>query len=417
MSVAVIAQATAPAGPRIATESLRAALLWLMAFSGAFVFIEPSPYELTGAATLFVFAVTGLALRPALLPLLLLLVMLNLGYAVALLRVIDKTDAVLWVLVSMFLSATAIFFAAALGTKTEARLRSLLRGYVAASVLVSLIAIAAYLRLFGPFSDLFVIFDRARGTFKDPNVLGAFLVLPGLIMARRVLVGRRSEALGSGILLLVMIGAMFLTFSRAAWGQFVLAALLLMWLTFVTSTSPRERLRIVLVAMLGAIVATAFVALLLSVDQVAELFRQRATLTQSYDTGHTGRFGRYALAIQMMLDYPAGLGPLQFLFPEAPHNAYLNAFVTGGWLAGIAYLTLTLVTLTAGLRFAFVATPWQSTYHVVYAAYVGVAVESIIIDSDHWRHYFLILGVLWGLMAVTRHCLVTGGNAGAPQAA
>jgi hypothetical protein len=29
-------------------------------------------------------------------------------------------------------------------------------------------------------------------------------------------------------------------------------------------------------------------------------------------------------------------------------------------------------------------------------------VESAIIDIDHWRHYFLILGVLWGLMAASR---------------
>ncbi len=50
----------------------------------------------------------------------------------------------------------------------------------------------------------------------------------------------------------------------------------------------------------------------------------------------------------------------------------------------------------------FVATPWQPTYHVVYAAYLGVIAEGIIIDIDHWRHYFLILGVLWGLMAVSQ---------------
>ena len=30
-------------------------------------------------------------------------------------------------------------------------------------------------------SELFLLYDRARGTFKDPNVLGAFLVLPALV--------------------------------------------------------------------------------------------------------------------------------------------------------------------------------------------------------------------------------------------
>ena len=32
----------------------------------------------------------------------------------------------------------------------------------------------------------------------------------------------------------------------------------------------------------------------------------------------------------------------------------------------------------------------------------AVVAESIFIDIEHWRHYFLILGVLWGLMAASR---------------
>jgi hypothetical protein len=43
---------------------------------------------------------------------------------------------------------------------------------------------------------------------------------------------------------------------------------------------------------------------------------------------------------------------------------------------------------------------------VIYAAYLGVAVESAIIDIDHWRHYFLILGALWALMVASRPYLV-----------
>jgi hypothetical protein len=31
-----------------------------------------------------------------------------------------------------------------------------------------------------------------------------------------------------------------------------------------------------------------------------------------------------------------------------------------------------------------------------------VVAESTFIDIEHWRHYFLILGVLWGLMAASR---------------
>jgi hypothetical protein len=399
MAAVATADSTTLAGPRIATESLRAALLWLMAFSGGFVFIEPGPYEFAGLLTMFVFAVTGLTMRAALAPLVLLLTLLNIGYVLSLFEVPASMPSIIWVLVSVFLSLTAIFFAAMVQTNTEARLRWLFRGYIAAAVLVSFLAVAGY---FGFFGGRFVLYSRATGTFKDPNVFAAFLVLPGLLILQRMLAGRRSEFLGGAILLFVLMGGLFLSFSRAAWGQFVLCAILLMAITFVTSRSPSERFRIVVVAILGALVAAAFVALLLSVDQVAALFQERASLTQSYDTGYTGRFGRYFLAISMMMDYPFGMGPLQFQFPEAPHNAYLNSFITGGWVSGVAYLTLALVTLVAGAKFIFVRTPWQPIYHVVYVAFIGVAVESIIIDSDHWRHWFMILGLLWGLMAVSR---------------
>ena len=200
-----------------------------------------------------------------------------------------------------------------------------------------------------------------------------------------------------------MMGGLFLSFSRAAWGQFAFCAILLMVLTFVTSRSPSERFRIVVVAIVGVVVVAAFVAVLLSVEQVAKLFQERASLSQSYDTGHTGRFGRYFLAISMALDYPFGMGPLQFQFPGGPAQRLSQL------------LHHRRLDLGRGLSHAHAgdagrehcassscATPWQPTYHAVYAAFVGVAAESIIIDSDHWRHYFLILGVLWGLMAVTR---------------
>jgi hypothetical protein len=400
--MSTLAATDVAAGPRLHVESLRALLLWLMAFAGGFVFIEPGPYEVVGAATLFVFAVTGLALRPVLAPLILLLMLLNVGYAASLFEVIGKTEAVIWVLVSAFLSLTAVFFAAMLCTNTEARLRWLMRGYIASAVVVSILAVGGYFRLFGGLSDLFVVFSRAKGTFKDPNVYAAFLILPSLLLLQRILAGRRSQALGAMILLLPMIGGLFLSFSRAAWGQLVLCALVLMALTFVTSRSQSERFRIVVVAIIGAVLAAAFIAALLSVEQVAALFRERASLTQSYDTGYTGRFGRYSLAVQMILDYPFGMGPLQFQFPEAPHNAYLNSFINGGWVGGAAYLTLVLVTFVAGLRLLFVATPWQPVFLATYAAFLGAAGESVVIDSDHWRHYFLILGVLWGLIAVTR---------------
>lgn len=402
---ATLAVPGAVAGPRLATEKLRSALLWLTGLSGAFVFIEPSPYELVGMITMLVFMLTGLILRPGLAPLVLLILLLNVGYALSVIQVIDQKDPVIWVAVSAFLAGTAVFYAAMLGSNTEARLRWLLRGYLAAAMIASVVAVAAYFRLFGGGSETFLLYGRARGTFNDPNVLGAFLLLPGLLIIQRLLSGRLAALLGNSVLLLVLLAALLLSFSRGAWAQFAFATLVLLGLTFLTSRSLNERSRIIVIAAFGALLIVLFVAALLSIGQVADLFKERATLDQSYDLGRYGRFGRYSLGAELALDHPFGIGPLAFAkiyFPEDPHNTLLNSFMAGGWLGGFAFLSLTLVTLCKGLRFVFVATPWRPTYLVVYAAYLGVIAESMIVDVDHWRHYFLILGVLWGLMAVSQ---------------
>ena len=394
---------------RISAERLRGVLLWLMGFAGAFVFVEPGPYEIVGLAGIFLFGVSGLSLRGALIPLALMLIVLDLGYAIAVVQVADEEKAVTWVGISIFLAVTALFYAAVVSSLPQARLDYLLRGYTAAALVAALAAIAGYFHLLGGLSELFVLYDRARGTFNDPNVLGAFLVLPAALQLQRVLIERPALVMRSGICLAVLLAALLLTFSRAAWGQLALVGLIVVALSLASARNGRLRLRILSLAVVGAAVAAILLAALLSVEQVGNLFAARATLDQAYDVGHFGRFGRYVLGAELGLERPLGIGPLQFYksFGEDPHNSYLNAFMSGGWLAGFAYLTLTAVTLASATRFLRADTPWRTTYQVIYAAYVGVAVESAIIDIDHWRHYFLILGVLWGLMAASRPYLAS----------
>jgi hypothetical protein len=419
MSAVIAAERTGVPAPRLATESLRGALLWLMGIGGALVFIEPSPYEVIALVAMLLFGITGLSMRPALMPLTLLLALLNVGYATAMVQVADQPKIVTWVLVSAFLAGTAVFYAAMLGSHTQSRLKWLLRGNKAAGLIAAVIGIAAYFRLFGSYSDVFLLYDRARGTFNDPNVLGAFLILPALLAFQQVLVGRFAAVIGNGLQLFVLLAAILLSFSRAAWGQFAACAALLMVLTYATSSRRSERARIVLIVMIGTLAVMALAAVLLSHGGIAEQFKERAALEQSYDVGHFGRFGRYILGAEVALEHPLGLGPLQFarLFVEDPHNTFLNAFMSGGWLAGFCYVTLCAVTVVAGLRFVFAATPWRATYHVVYAAYLGVIAEGAIIDIDHWRHYFLILGLLWGLMAASRAYLAASADSQAEGSA
>lgn len=399
-----------PAQAGLSLENTRLALLWLAGASGAFVFMEPSPYEIASLLTIAVFAATGLALNARLLPLLFLLIAINLGYSVSATQVFDQERTLMWVLVSCYLGATALFYSAMLGRNAEQRLSALLSGYMFAAVLASTLAILGYFHLFGGASDFFLRYERARGTFNDPNVLGAFLVLPVLLTYQRILAGKARQFVPQAAILCVLAAALLLTFSRGAWAQCAIALALLTSLMFVTSSSARERARITAAALLGLVALAGLILALLSVDRVAELFEMRANLDQSYDLGHTGRFGRHELGFALALEKPLGVGPLQFsrYFPEDPHNSYLNAFMSGGWLSGASYLALVLITLVYGLRHAFVPAPLQRIYLALFSAYAAAAVESAIIDTDHWRHYFLLLGAVWGLIAASKGASPTG---------
>jgi hypothetical protein len=406
MSVAAPPPAALAYAPPLAVslERLRGALLWLTGLAGAFVFMEPSPYEIASLLTMTVFVFTGLALTSAITPLIVMLMLYNIGYSVAVVPVIDQSKPLIWVLVSIYLSIGAIFFAAAMGANTSQRLNLLVRGYMLGAAIAAAAGILAYFHLLGGLSETFMRYARARGTFNDPNVLGAFLIFPSLIALQRILIGTPTQVIRATLLLGLFILALLVTFSRAAWGQFAGTTALLMLLTFLTTRSNNERLRIVVIAVVGVVVLALFVAALLSIDRIAELFKERASLEQSYDVGRFGRFGRYSLGAQLALERPFGIGPLQFAkyFPEDPHNTFLNAFMSGGWLTGMVYPTMILATIVAGFRFVFVATPWRKEYMAVYCAFFGVACESAIIDIDHWRHFFLLLGLMWGLMAASR---------------
>jgi hypothetical protein len=380
-------------------DRLRLSMLWIVGVSGGFVMVEPAPYEFLIMLAMIVFAATGVALRAGHLSLIWLLIFYNIGFATSLVPVIMLDNTARWTAISCFLSVTTLFFAVALVENTERRVDILLRGYILSAAITSVIAILAYFKLI-PGWEMFIGALRARSTFKDPNVFGPFLILPGLIVLQRIMLGGLRGFFVNGVVALIIAAALFLSFSRGAWGHFAVSALLMLFFTYITTGSTAQRRRILAIAMIGGIAITAFILALLSLEQVSDLFKERASLIQDYDAGHGGRFGRHILGALMIFDYPLGVGPLQFAryLPEDPHNSFLNAFMAGGWLGGCTFLALVLVTLSAGLRHVFVRTPWQATYIAAYAAFVGEVGESYIIDVTHWRHYYLIMGTVWGLM-------------------
>jgi hypothetical protein len=386
--------------PRVV--ALQRALLWLVGASGAIVFIEPSPYELVTLAAIVIFFATGLRLRLAFMPLLLLLFLVNVGYSIGAVPVLDKPEVANWIATSWYMAVTVIFFAMAVSEDTAARLDMLRRGLIAGAF------IAGYFNLV-PGHDLLTLYERARGTFKDPNVLGAFLILPALLVLQSIVSDDFRKSFRSTIALGIIAFAILLAFSRAAWGGLAITSGFMLALMVLTSRSRAQRSRIIVMSVVAVIIVVMLIAALLSFDQVGEMFRQRASLDQSYDEGRFGRFGRHILGADMALDLPFGIGPLQFrnYFPEDTHNSYLNAFMSGGWIAGVCYPALVFITVIMGFRHVFVRVPWQRTYLAIFAAFLGTVGESFVVDTDHWRHFWMMLGAMWGMFAAAQRYEVT----------
>ncbi len=381
---------------------LTSVLLAITIFSGGFVFMEPSPYEVV-----FSFLCLAVLIRGTWFPRLLsipvvLLAFWLVGGTLSLAANGSDMRTITYMAVSAYLAISTIIFAALCAERPEKITSTIRRAYLAAAMIAALAGIAGYFHLF-PGSDMFAQFSRARGMFKDPNVFAPFLILPALLLVQDIISSPKRRLALSGAMLTTILAAILLSFSRASWGHLLLSGVLMAGLMFVTSGSNLLRLRIIGSGVLGLCLAGTLIAVLLAIPSVSEIFMARAELVQDYDAGATGRFGAQLRSLTEILEHPLGFGPYGFSmrFGQDAHNVYLNGFSSYGWLGGFAYLAFVVSTWLVGSRCALITSPWQNFQIAAFATYFGVSLEGIVIDTDHWRHYFLLAGIVWGLSAAT----------------
>ncbi len=391
-----------PRAPAAAfTERLLLVVLYVTVLASSVAFIEPSPHDGLMAVLALACLIAGVRFDRHVALLLLLLVIWNVAGLLSLLNVPGREQTAQYAATSVYLALAAVMFASLLARNTMPRLVTMRAAYVLTATIVSLAGIAGYFNLFPHAHDLFAPGDRALGAFKDPNVFGPFLIWPTLVVIERMVTRRIvvSDLLISGILLL----ALLLSFSRGAWVHIAVSGAVMMVLAFATAPSEGARLRIFAMSAVIVAAVAAFIVIALSFDSIAGMFKERAQLIQSYDVGSVGRFRLQELALGDLLKFPNGMGPFEFnrTHGSQQHNVYLQAFLVYGWIGGMAYLTLLVSTLWMAFRTMLVRTPWQPYLICAFAAFVGEVLEGFVIDTDHWRHFFLLLGMVWGLGAAT----------------
>jgi O-antigen ligase len=391
-----------PALDRSATHRLALALVWMTVAAGAVVFTEPAPTDVLTMGLVVLLPVIGLtAMSSGLVVLLALMLTASAAGFVAAMGAVDVGAAVAHTSVSLYLYVAAFVFAAFVAKRPGPHARLILNAHLWAAVAAACAGIIGYFDLVPGAYDLLTRYGRATGLFKDPNVFGPFLV-PAFVYALSLLV---RAPLRKGLMplgLLTVLGlALLLSFSRGAWMSLGVAVVVYGALHILTAPSNRTRLRFAALALAGIAAFSALVLVALQFDGVAKLFDERATLTQSYDEGPEGRFGGQEKAANLVLEHPLGIGAQQFAphyHHEEPHNVYLAVFLNAGWMGGLIFIALVAATMVFGLRHAVLRTATQPLFLVAYACFVAHAFEGLLIDLDHWRHFYLLLALVWGMM-------------------
>lgn len=382
---------------------------WLTMVSGSVVFIEPSPYDMMILATIALWTLGGFSVHRAILPFVILLSLWTFGGFVSLIPYWSEEDPVSFMFHTLFISSTGLFFALFLSQQTSRRAELLLSGYTVSCVLAAAIAVTTWASGFGEGSE-WIKDGRAMAPFKDPNVLGSYMVTGMLYLVQRLLMGRTRYLWLVLPSLALILAALFLSFSRGSWGAAIISLLMVVAFLFKTADSQAMRARLLAGAAGGLFILVIAVMGALSDDSVRDFFFQRAAVSQDYDSGPNGRFGNQIRSIPMLLDLPNGFGPLRFrlTFGLEPHNSYINAFASNGWLGGFAFIALTLATFFVGFRQCLTRHPWMRPAQVLFAATFVFFVQGLQIDIDHWRMFYVSLGAVWGVEAARRRWLAQG---------
>lgn len=402
MSVAFEAPVSAkPFNPQMAAlRIIGSAMVAFGVFLSGFVIREPAPYEVMLAVQIAIWFLLGLKISRSVAPLLVLMLLFNIGGMFSLTVMNDMTGAPLYMAVSTFLALTSVFYAAIIEDGHH-RLLLIFRAWVAGAVITALLGILGYFHAF-PGAEIFTRYDRAMGAFQDPNVFGPYLVAPAIYLMYRLLTTRLSRAVFyvPGILILAL--GIFLSFSRAAWGLFAFAAIALIVVMLLKERTAAFRMKIFTLSLTAVVILTMAIAGAMQSKKVSDLFMNRAKLVQEYDGARLGRFERHKIGFLMAMERPLGMGPMVLgkMFGEDEHNIWLKTLTTYGWLGFVCYLILLWSTLYIGFRSLLRERPWQPFLMVAWIVLAGHALIGNVIDLDHWRHVYMLFGIIWGCFAL-----------------
>jgi len=377
----------------------------LLALSSV-VYNEPAPSDLLFPPILAIALVTGHMLSPLRMPgiflgSMALFLLANYGSLISAWEW-DVGYSWYYLAVTFYMLAYFVFFAGFVGRFGGRGIRILCDGYLLAAMLTASIGVLAAFHVL-PNSEMFFrdgAMMRIKSTFKDPNVFAPFLV-GAILLGLSVLVHARRVQVRYLIVVAFSLAGVMLAFSRGAWVHLVASLSVYLVLEVFVVRAPQVKRRLVGgLTIVSPLLIGGLVVLVLSTDLGSYLVDRLAY--QAYDNE---RFGNQRFALELADRSLFGIGPGQYTFPRFPldiHNLYLRVLVENGLIGLLALLAFLASSVFYGLAGVFRRGPYVGMYTASVAVIIGILVESMVIDTLHWRHFFFFLSIPVGLSMFER---------------
>ena len=366
-------------------------LVYVTMLSSSFVLIEPSPYDflmvlIIGCA--FIFFLVRFP-QVVFLPLIIMLLFL-IFQLISLLFAKEVNGSLSYLAITIYLMISWLVIVGVGQVLKTSLLVVIMNSYMVSGVVAASVGILAYFG-FIPFSDSLLMFGRAKAFFKDPNVFGPFLIVPALYAFS--LFEKESSSkykkIAYSLIFLLLLTAIFVCFSRAAWGNLVISFFI--YFLFTKRELLQRRLK---TSISLSILSIPVLVWLAQSPFVKVLFQSRLSL-QRYDAS---RFSTQKEAFLMGLKNPLGIGPGQseYTFQIAPHSLYARIITENGLISIVLFIFLLCISIYRAFQTYKQSYGDSALYFlIICASLIGLAFNSLFIDTLHWRHFWLILALSW----------------------
>lgn len=364
------------------------------------VLVEPAPVDALVLGLLLVGVCAGIigfrGLEPvAVVP----LAVFMLANIVSLYDPIDATRAIWYILVTLYLCLSWVFFVGVLWTYGKHGMEVMVKTYTAAGMLCIVPGLMSYFHVIG-FQNTLLLFGRPKGTFKDPNVYGPYLIPIALFAVAGIIAKRKNtkSAVLHVAVALISVAGIFLSYSRACWINFGLSLFAYLFFSYMfrpTGTPSPFPMSRALVSFVGVALC---IGLALQIPEVRDMVSQRLTSSglHGYDKD---RFGTQHEAFETALERPLGIGPGQaeYAFHYSTHSSYIRVLSENGFLGAAGFVVFIFVSLGRGLMMGWRTKDqyWEKIFFAASACILGNIVNSAVVDTVHWRHFWFLLALPW----------------------